>query len=273
MSSNHRRPSLSPSERRRTSKSRSSSRSHRTPPKKKTDDKKLSRPKTSKESPRVAKPITRSKSSTNARAATASRSKNSSSTLKKSTASRKSTSKTTKSSSNLSDAEDKKGTPANDGKRQDLTARGLSVVPAEIFDRKWSIDRSILSFFLLSVVVNLRRLVLANNNLAGVPPGIRFLINLEYLDLSRNPLRVKNGLDDYACLPREFSNLRNLQTLILAECTLKHIPVVVWKTASLQTLDLSRNKVGYIVGEIGKFSILSKVRFTPLCLSVFVQSR
>ena len=39
----------------------------------------------------------------------------------------------------------------------------------------------------------------------------------------------------------------------MAECTLKHIPVVLWHTVSIETLDLSRNKIGYIVGEIGKF--------------------
>lgn len=101
----------------------------------------------------------------------------------------------------------------------------------------------------------LRRLILANNNLSGLPPAIRFLVNLEYLDLSRNPLRVKNGLDDYDCLPKEFSSLKKLQTLIMAECTLKHIPVAVWSTVSLRILDLSRNRVGFILGEIGKTKI------------------
>jgi len=39
---------------------------------------------------------------------------------------------------------------------------------------------------------------------------------------------------------------------MLGECTLKHIPVAVWNTTSLQTLDLNRNRTGYIVSEIGK---------------------
>jgi Leucine-rich repeat (LRR) protein len=65
---------------------------------------------------------------------------------------------------------------------------------------------------------------------------------------------VKNGLDDYSCLPREFRYLRKLQTLILAECSLKHIPAAVWNTITLKTLDISRNKVGYVVGEIGKLN-------------------
>ena len=41
----------------------------------------------------------------------------------------------------------------------------------------------------------------------------------------------------------------------MAECTLKHIPVAVWTTVSLRILDLSRNRVGFILGEIGKTKI------------------
>ena len=101
-------------------------------------------------------------------------------------------------------------------------------------------------------MVTLRRLILSNNNLSGLPPAIGSLINLEYLDISQNPLLVRNGHDDYSCFPREFRHLRNLHTLIVRECGLKHIPVAVWFIVSLQSLDLSRNKVGFIMSEIGK---------------------
>jgi Leucine-rich repeat (LRR) protein len=109
-----------------------------------------------------------------------------------------------------------------------------------------------LFFYYLFLVITLRRLILSNNNLSSLPLAIGSLTNLEYLDISHNPLIIKNGHDDYSCFPREFRHLRNLQTLILADCTLKHIPVAVWHTVSLQTLDLNRNKVGYIVSDIGK---------------------
>lgn len=100
--------------------------------------------------------------------------------------------------------------------------------------------------------MTLRRLILTNNNLSSLPPNIGALTNLEYLDLSRNPLTVINGYDDYSCFPREFLRLKNLRTLILAECALKYIPSVVWNTLNLEKLDISRNKIGYIVGDIGK---------------------
>jgi len=120
--------------------------------------------------------------------------------------------------------------------------------------------------FLFAAVVTLRRLILSNNNLAGIPLNIRELVNLEYLDLSRNPLRVKNGVDDYSCLPREFRYLRNLHTLIMAECSLKYIPAVVWTMISLRTLDISRNKVGYIVSEIGNLVDIQNLRLSQMDL-------
>jgi Leucine-rich repeat (LRR) protein len=101
-------------------------------------------------------------------------------------------------------------------------------------------------------VTTLRRLILSNNNLACLPPNIGSLVNLEYLNISNNPLIVKNGHDDYSCIPREFRQLKKLHTLIISECTLKHIPIAVWNTPSLQILDLSRNRIGYIVSDIGK---------------------
>ena len=103
------------------------------------------------------------------------------------------------------------------------------------------------------LVVRLRRLILSENNLSEIPSGIHALINLEYLDISRNPLRLKDDLDDYSCIPREISSLKKLHTLLMAEDTLKHIPVAIWDIASLQSLDLSRNKVSFIPGEIGRF--------------------
>ncbi|UJR21005.1 hypothetical protein I4U23_024105 [Adineta vaga] len=137
----------------------------------------------------------------------------------------------------------------NTSERQDLTSNGLSIIPTEIFD-----------------LVTLRRLILSNNNISSLPPAIRSLVNLEYLDISRNPLRVKNGIDDYSCIPREFNSLKNLHTLIMAECTMKHIPIAVWNTISIETLDISRNKVGYIVGDIGNLADIRHLRLSQMDL-------
>lgn len=84
--------------------------------------------------------------------------------------------------------------------------------------------------------------------------------------MSHNPLYVRNGHDDYSCLPREFRHLKNLHTLLLSECTLKHIPVAVWNTPSLQKLDLNRNRVGYIVAEIGNLVELRHLRLSRMDL-------
>ncbi|CAM4872819.1 unnamed protein product [Rotaria socialis] len=271
MSSSNRQANSSPGERQRA-KSRSSSQSHRRSPNKSAQDEDKLRAKTSSQSSkrngRATNSTKRSETSpsnrsTNPASPTSNSSKKRRSTGKTPTSSsskskskskspspnRKGGLKRKKSSISTSDAENKQVSQTNDAERQDLSFRGLSSVPLEILE-----------------LVTLRRLILSNNNLSGLPTSIRSLVNLEYLDLSRNPLRVKNGLDDYFCLPREFRYLRNLQTLIMAECTLKHIPVVLWHTVSIETLDISRNKVGYIVSEIGNLTNLRHLRLCQMDL-------
>lgn len=83
-----------------------------------------------------------------------------------------------------------------------------------------------------------------------MPTAILDLINLEYIDLSKNPLRVKD-VDDSNCLPLEMRLLKNLKYLSLRECNLRAIPTTVWLCQSLQRLDLSRNKLGLLVPDIG----------------------
>ncbi|CAF1367572.1 unnamed protein product [Adineta steineri] len=170
-------------------------------------------------------------------------------TSKSPSANRKSGLRGRKNAFNMGDTDSTEMAEQNDSVRQDLTSRGLSIVPTDIFD-----------------LITLRRLVLANNNISSLPANIRVLVNLEYLDISRNPLRAKNGIDDYTCIPREFNQLRNLHTLIMAECTLKQIPVAVWNTISIQTLDISRNKVGFIVGDIGNLSDIRHLRLSQMDL-------
>jgi len=271
-SSSDRHESLSPGEQQRT-KSQSSSRSHRTPPNiiVHDDDEdihelKISLP-TSRLSTREGAQTKRSESPTSNRSnAITSPSSNATrkqrTSLKSSsppaTALRRRNSKRKKSSVTIAEYE-KKQLETNNAERQDLSTRGLSMIPIEIFDckNKTRIINLFFLFFFSFLVTTLRRLVLSNNNLSDLPPIIGSLVNLEHLDVSNNPLVVQNGHDDYSCFPREFRLLKNLQTLIISECALKHIPCVVWTITSLQTLDLNRNKIGYIVGEIGRNQIKS----------------
>lgn len=251
MSGSNRQASLSPNERQRT-KSSSPSRSQRTDGQ------------TAKRSPRANKRAESTSSNPSKRPK--SKGKTSLSPKSKSPSpNRKDRSKKKSSPSITNEIEEKQLPESNTTEKQDLSYRGLSVVPGEIFDRMFNL-LLIVIFSRLFSVITLRQLILANNNLAGLPPDIRLLVNLEYLDISRNPLRVKNGLDDYSCLPRELRSLRNLQTLIMAECTLKHLPVAIWSILSLQVLDVSRNKVGYIVSEIGNLTDIRHLRLAQMDL-------
>lgn len=275
MSSSNRQANSSPSDRQRA-KSRSSSQSHRTSPNKTAQEEDRKRAKTSshtsksngKENSSTKRSDTSpSNRSTNPASPNSNKSKKSRSHGKTPTSSspkskskspspnRKGLMKKKKSSISTSDADGKNISQPNDSERQDLSSQGLSFVPLEIFQRMdiklFDMILKIFKNLIFILVYTLRRLILSNNNLSGLPSNISALVNLEHLDISRNPLRVKNGLDDFFCLPREFCYLRNLQTLIMGECTLKHIPAIVWQTTSLETLDISRNKIGYIVSEIG----------------------
>ena len=171
-------------------------------------------------------------------------------------ATRRANSKRKKSAISTTESERQRMLEENDDENQNLTGSGLAMVPADIFQSKFS--NKIVgnkSFFSL-LVSNLRRLILANNNISGLPPAVSSLVNLEYLDVSNNPLLIKNGHDDYSCFPKEFRQLKNLQTIIMSECRVKYIPVAIWFIVNLQTLDVSRNKVGFIMTEIGTSSFV-----------------
>ncbi|CAF2066349.1 unnamed protein product [Rotaria magnacalcarata] len=258
-SSNHR-TSLSPSERQRT-KSQSSYRSQRTTPNSIIYEQDAQREKSSSQisrrSTRETNPAKRSESSTSNRStnvasplSNASRKQRSSAKSAKSpTNNRKSPLKRKKRPISVVSFERGPLSEPNDSEKQDLSSQGLSMVPSEIFE-----------------LSTLRRLILSNNNLSGLPPSLSSLVNLEYLDISHNPLLVSNGHNDYSCFPRELENLKKLQALILADCGLKYIPVAVWNAVSLQTLDLSRNKVGYIVGDIGNLINIRHFRLSYMNL-------
>ena len=110
------------------------------------------------------------------------------------------------------------------------------------------------------------KLILSGNNLRSLPASISELINLEYLDLSRNPLRVRD-IDDVTCLPVEMRTLKNLKFLSLSECYLRTIPTTVWLCVSIQILDLSRNKIGLLVPDVGNLQNLKTLNISQCNLT------
>jgi Leucine-rich repeat (LRR) protein len=265
MTSSDRRSSFSPSEQQRA-KSRSSSQSYRSPPNIIISEEDATREKTpsqtSKPSAQEINPTKRSDSSTSNRSTivtspTSNISKRQRSSLKSSSppiTNRRRLSKRKKSSISIAEIERRQLLEPNNEEKQDLTGHGFAMIPPEILDRKITNSSILLNTVCVYrfLVLTLRRLDISYNNISSLPPEIGLLINLEYLDISHNPLIVQNGRDDYLCFPREFRKLKNLRTLNLTECSLKHIPVVIWSIVSLQILDLSRNRIGFIVSEIGE---------------------
>jgi hypothetical protein len=127
---------LSPGERQRT-KSRSSSRSRRTPSTTAVHEADARHNKTSpKTSKRRTRETKRAGSSTSNPSPKSNALRKQKSKVKKSPSpTRKGHSKRKKAAGPISDVENVQAPPPNDDERQDLSSRGLSVVPGDIFDR------------------------------------------------------------------------------------------------------------------------------------------
>ena len=93
------------------------------------------------------------------------------------------------------------------------------------------------------------------------------LVHLEHLDISRNPLRVKD-VDDLTCLPFEMRMLKNLKYLSLSECNLRCIPSIVWFFTTLEMLDLSRNKIMLLVPDVGNLQQLRYLNLSQCSLTM-----
>ena len=79
-------------------------------------------------------------------------------------------------------------------------------------------------------------------------------------------MRIKD-VDDSNCLPLEMRYLKKLTYLSLRECNLRQIPTTVWLCQSITELDLSRNKLGLLVPDIGNLINLSSLNLVQCDLS------
>lgn len=133
--------------------------------------------------------------------------------------------------------------------QEDLSDLGLTILDNKIFEK-----------------TTLRRLILSGNNLRSIPSSISDLFNLEYLDISRNPLRVKDA-EDASCFPIEMRLLKILKFISISECNLRHVPTTIWMCSSLETLDLSRNKISLLVPDVGNLQNLQSINLSQCNLS------
>ncbi len=104
-------------------------------------------------------------------------------------------------------------------------------------------------------------MILSGNNLRAVPPAIADLVMLNTLDLSKNPLKVRDA-EDVSCLPIDMRLMKNLKVLNLSECNLRIIPVTIFVCTSIQRLDLSRNKIGLLVPDIANLQNLTHLNLS-----------
>ncbi|MFH1077740.1 MAG: leucine-rich repeat domain-containing protein [Patescibacteria group bacterium] len=103
------------------------------------------------------------------------------------------------------------------GKTLDLSNRGLTSIPMDVFDR-----------------TDLEVLILSGNMLTGAPQSqIGQLANLQTLDLSGNTLTG---------LPAELGKLSRLQTLNVSNNQLTGLPNELGNLTQLKTFDISGNR-------------------------------
>lgn len=107
-------------------------------------------------------------------------------------------------------------TNKNAGNELDLSDRGLTAIPSDVFSR-----------------TELERLDLSGNKLSGAPQAeIRHLLKLNYLDLSDNNLTG---------LPAELGQLNNLEVLDVSNNKLTGLPLELGNLTQLRILDLTGN--------------------------------
>ncbi|XP_078697542.1 uncharacterized protein LOC144925429 [Branchiostoma floridae x Branchiostoma belcheri] len=94
-------------------------------------------------------------------------------------------------------------------------------------------------------VTNIKHLHLSNCDLRTLPLEVWTLTQLEWLDLSSNPLQT---------LPAEIGQLTNIKHLHLSNCELRTLPPDVWRLTQLEWLNLSSNPLQTLPAKIGQLT-------------------
>lgn len=96
-------------------------------------------------------------------------------------------------------------------------------------------------------LTHLKQLILSHNQLTRINPDIKFLDNLELLDLRSNLLTK---------LPIELEELPELKTLLVGHNRISTYPGNLYKLTKMQSFDMSFNKFQRVVVEVGNMSLL-----------------
>ena len=115
----------------------------------------------------------------------------------------------------------------------------------------------------LSLLKNLQRLDLDNNELSSLPESLSSLKKLQYLRLSNNQL---------SSLPESLSKLRNLRSLALDNNQLSSLPESLSLLKNLQRLDLDNNELSSLPETLSSFKKLQYLRLSNNQLSSLPES-
>lgn len=158
-------------------------------------------------------------------------------------------------------------------RRVDLQAKNLTTIPIVLYKyaaRIASLDlsRNLLMEIpadFLQMCRNLKQLWLTNNDYASLPLSVRFIPNLEHLNISGNHIRDLQlaRLEDLTTLrtlraynnrletlPDSFATFKHLTILFISNNSFTKFPTIICQITSLAYLDISFNKITSFPDEI-----------------------